>query len=737
MAIESEIDHIESFYQINSFINYFSNAAVNIKVYVDSSDVLTMLNGLDAMRGNAFQLNREEYDSEYTLIYSLIYGNWLGSVHLLIPHQEELLHNLKHAPSLQSLDDLIEEFQSIVIEETMGMKLLDLENESIETTLQKLAPIAADLYKANYLLCELNWRERFRKLIHEKRLLFDKNKDDLVEIVNSDLFKKIHHGFKKKRQNNNSKRNLSDAMALCILQKRVQSFKDGLTKELPVFFGNFFDEIIENTGTSEYFTVMLSESGAGKEQIKPFKIIIGNQFIKYYALNRNLRTIEFSLKDIHANNLLSEYKELSAGISKDTGKILGEYSQSIVKFTESRFLQVCWVNSTEDTAELISRLVNVKKLRTKEYQEKLNEDVNVLMSSLNNSTVDWSIFKDIFDSISTSNKQINEIFNNNLNNLHARGHFDVMSELSLIRFSIEEQYIKKTNDVINTLLFPGDQSKAFVIKNVADEVLSVLHEEKSKRSIIVPVLVLWVIEEYRLIDKIFNALNREYPHFSEGFVHAAAIAKIMNDTTDKPRITNILNEINGVEMWSFEINYRTAIAASYVYFHLWKKRYSRHFFATSKEPKLSPHDEVNKLLDQAIAYADLAIGWLEDADFEKSKDKYQRAKYYYILNCRIYYLTMGGENKRFFKLRDDVGLLQDCETNHPEIWEYRYYDTLALFHLRRGLIAKEIKNQSAFELNIEQAKVEIQKGLELVINREDQNLFDRLKNQIFDQSFDL
>jgi hypothetical protein len=90
--------------------------------------------------------------------------------------------------------------------------------------------------------------------------------------------------------------------------------------------------------------------------------------------------------------------------------------------------------------------------------------------------------------------------------------------------------------------------------------MSVL-QRKQDESVVVSLLILWIIDQYQLIDRILTMLNGYYPHYSEAFIHASALAK-KRGKDESQRIRAILTNINdGVNpKWKFDNNYKTAIA---------------------------------------------------------------------------------------------------------------------------------------------------------------------------------
>jgi hypothetical protein len=128
--------------------------------------------------------------------------------------------------------------------------------------------------------------------------------------------------------------------------------------------------------------------------------------------------------------------------------------------------------------------------------------------------------------------------------------------------------------------------------------------------------------------------------------------------------------------------------------------------------------------------ADKAIEILTSDPQDDSQDKYKKAKYYYILNNRIYFITMGADDERFFKINRDVSKLEALEHGHPELWEYRFHDTLALYYTRRATVARTKDNRQKFDSYIEDAKDQINKGIDTVYSVEDLRDFKVLQKKI-------
>lgn len=734
----TNLEKIEKFISYNSFITFTEKAKVDLKIYIDSSDIIYMLLGIKNMISTNRDIDMNLYRDGSTLIYSLIYGGWLNKISLTIPYQEELYKQLDRGyifKSSANKENAIEFWNHV--DHTIGLKEEDFDKPlTFEEYTEKLRPKADELYKANYLLRELSWQRRLKHLLSKDILEFEQPTDDLISLAKSTVFIELYKAYTFLRPDKHSKNNITDALVLTLVHHRLESYREGKILSLPVLYDRegMFQRAIRTAGLGEKFICRFGDSS--------FNIVTSEEFLEYLALNRNKEKISDLLEKGEFQDL-SEYREMFDSIFNKNGsgsQFAREYEQRISSFVESKFLQVCWVNSKEQVHEFIAALINFKdeNLRSEESSETLNHEINGILNQLKESVDKYSIFNESYAKISMAQNTVKRVFTSNLKKYRDRKHsFNVATDLSLTRFSMHRDVWEQVQAICNELLFSEKhEANPTLITAIVQNVIDAL-QNTNRDKLIISLMVFWILEEYGLIIRILDRLNGNYRHYSEAFLHAASIAKEGKTKDDRLKILDILKRINAInDETNFGKNYKTAIAASYIYFQTWSKMYDKSFLSSFEEPVQSENEDIHYLFRKAMDWAKSALKWLNEKDRYLDGEKtYRKEKYYYILNNLIYYVTMGDNDNEFVGLNKRISQLESLEHSNPWFWQYRYHDTLALVYLRKAVMANQLSNKRDFDLFHEEALKRIRLAREWVISIEDQKSYEFLEMHINMTSF--
>ncbi len=735
-------EKIEEFIHYNTAILYLDKKNIDHQLYIDCSDVITMLLGLKSIISHNKDLNRSAYESETTIVYSLLYGGWLNKASLMLPHQEELSNKLQQDFLFTTAeDDDIDEFWTYV-EQSIGLKQQDmLDSVPLENIINRLKPKSHELYKANYLLRETSWKRRLSYMVKQPVIEFEETDASIFELVKTPIFKTIYERFAFKRPSRHSKNNFSDSLSLCIIHKKLQEFHAAPTiKELPLFFSdnNTFSHVIHDVGLTAEFTCQIDHIS--------FPVICDGTFLKYMALfNNKIKIREFLNKE--DKNTFQDYEELCSKIfnpQKRESTLADDYKNLIEKFIHSRFMQVCWINNDKEQVHgLIANLMhsNGRSIQSKEGKETIKEDVDDLIEKLKMKVNKYSIFRDAFQEILQAQEKRAKLLTSNLNKYRDRQPypFDIIIDYSLTRFSIEPIICNDVRRLASQLLFIDnkEQNHALVI-TIADYLIAGI-EKTDTRKLMTAMLILWILEDYKLMIRIFKTFDGRYTHYSQAFLHAAALIKTSTHKGQRRKTIQILEDIQDSALqFNFKSNYKTAIAASYICFSLWVRFSEQNFFRKRQEPDYTREDDMSvRLFEEALVNADNAISWLEhNQRYTEDGKTHRTAKYYYIINNYIYYITMGGDNQAFAKLNREVNILENAELHHKRYWQNRFYDTLAVYHFRKACIALESNKVNRFEHHKKLAQQRIDQALEEVISTEDQQQYEYLRNKIVELSFE-
>lgn len=719
-----------------AFLYYLQQKKITTQLFIDSRDVIKMLFGLREVLNYGGGLNKAKYDSVAVSVHSLIYGKWLGQFKLLTPHQDELYFNLTN-DTIFPRQGNIEHKESFwkSVDAIIGLNEKDFEKKlPLDEYLKKLEPKSQELYKANYFLRETDWRRRLKHMHDNGIIGYDPEDYDYKEFIGTPLFKKIFKAFESIRDRH-TKKNVADTLVLCCMHKKLVEYKSSKNKgKLPIFYDEhgLFLSVLDKSGMIKEFSIKFPDNSF------EFCIICQEYFLQLNALILNRKKIKNMLDDKAYADFL-DFQKNSIQIIENYGlgaRFERESTQVIKKFISSRFLQVCWVTNKEETiAKVIEMLIGAKKqnLRSRESSQLLENFTAENIDKIKQNIRKFLLFKETFVAISQAKTSIRSQFTNNLYQYQNQDiDLDVFNLLSLTRFSFYTEICKDIQKYSIALLIEDNKNNEDII---ITEIIGFVEEGVEKNDhekLGVALAILWILSEFKLIIRILSLLNHNYKHYSEAFLHAASIVKLPGNKVDIREVRKILSIVNNwAPKYAFYNNYKTAIAASYVYYYMWERNTVKNFFTTLEIPSkiVKNKNEADSYFLEAIDLATFAIKKLETNNFyNNAKKPYRKSKYYYILNNYIYYVTIGSDNKPFSQLKDKVDVLASIE--ETEYWQYRYSDTLALYNLRLARMHLQKRQQSQFDLYIDEAVRYNKSALKGVLSNDDRKHYERLTIKI-------
>jgi hypothetical protein len=212
------------------------------EIFVDSSDFVHMILGINNYYKILDEFQTDLFHKKMTMLHSLIYKEYLGSVKLLNPHMFEFLDlnistdaNISKLIKIISREDLAYVLKLNLLEQTevFNKMLADVMSYS------DIQEMAETIFKLTYLINKDLPKQRFMHLIERKIFSFDTDSDfDVPKLTNSLLFKKLYAGLNKLRDNK-SINNFRDALALCQLQEKlthVNNLDGSCIKTIPLFY---------------------------------------------------------------------------------------------------------------------------------------------------------------------------------------------------------------------------------------------------------------------------------------------------------------------------------------------------------------------------------------------------------------------------------------------------------------------------------------------------------------------
>ncbi len=729
-TMKSKISEFNDTYRFQYHIN---KKNIPIQLFIDSRDILHMILGIKALTDNS-SFNEQELASEEILIRGLIFNKWLNNFQVLLPHEDEILYNINRYKSTITAVSTCEEdelwyYMNIIT----GIKFEELLNKTPTKVYHALKAKnnAQRLYVAKFLLDTLNWKDRLLYL-YKNVYTSDNETYKYDSFINSDLFITLmQKGFLKLRPNS-KEANIVDSLVLCTIKKKLENYRfDNTSNKLPVFYDStgLFRQIISLTKLKEEFSFKYDDKNS-------ISVIQGNDFFLLQAI---LREIEKSCPLISKSNR-DDFEKLNFLIQKLNIKIEAlqkmdiTYLKELKEFIRTKFIKVFWINEKYESTVFIKKLKD--KLNKKEVIKKVDDDLLSITSDIKNRVSQYSFFRNIFSSLFYSYKFIQEIFTENISNYYNTGDkLDIFKDYGLTRFSI---YSKDCNElqVLIDDMFSNKSQKGIVYSAQLSKIGQYLSlgytdpENVDQADLIIGIALLWILGKSDLIIEILTKLDYKYSYYCLAFFHAASLIKIKDGPENIDEIEKILNTVNSSHSskYSFDNNYKTAIAASYIYYHMWEKNSETNFrknLAIS-DIKYEPIKE-DRFIVAAIKYAQIAITYLEKDQKFKMKE-YRKNKYYYIINNYVYYITMGGGNEEFDSLEKYICELEELYTNYPQNWQYRFDDTLSLYYLRLALSVNNNKKLSREYLKLSSKYSE--KAKKMVLTIEDKKIIEQTSHKI-------
>lgn len=726
---------ITEFNDIYRFQNYINKIGTPIQLYLDSRDILHMILGIKALTTHNLFDSKELY-SEEILIRGLIFNKWLGSFEVLLPHEDEILYNINRFKS--TIDDVNEEEAGEIwynVTQITGIKFEDLlDKKPIDVyNILKSKNNAQQVYVAKYLLEKPNWKERIQYL-YNNVYSSDPEIPDFNTCLHTKLFNTLmDKGFFKQRPHS-KEANIVDSLVLCSIKNKLEKYKNNqINNKLPVFYDStgLFRKVIKIAKLEEEFYYKYD----GQNFIS---VLQGNDFFLLLSVLKELDKSD----PIISNESISDYNNLKQVIQKinikieELQKIDKIHIEELKQFINTKFIKVFWINEQSDSIEFIENLV--KQLKKKEVVEKVNNDLEVLIKDIKERVAQYSIFRELFSSLYFSYHNIKSIFTEHIENYDKiDSKLDIFKDYGLTRFSINStKNCRELQDLIDDIFTHKENDKNLYTVQLfkIGKSLSQSYSDANnvdQDNLIIGIALLWILGKANLIVEILLKVVYSPTNYCLAFFHAASLLKTKDCPENIEDIEKILNKVNNSNpKYCFKNNYKTAIAASYIYYHIWEKNCVSNF---RKDLDINNFQidlqNENNYFTLACDYALVAINFLRKDQKFKEKE-YRKTKYYYIINNYIYYITMGGSKTKFDNLINYINEIKEIYTNYPQYWQYRFDDTLSLYYLR---LAVTLENNVA--LAKEYLKTALNwsnKAEKLVLLLEDKKIIEQTRMKIIE-----
>ena len=234
--------------------NLLEDQGDELEFYWDARDVEAAVLGFNSFYDSSGAFDHARFDDGRALIGCLAGSGWFGPIRLLPPHQAEFLNHLRSGFRLA--DDTITDTHIGKLLLDCGFSryfpalgpLTELSSDSILSIIQLQADEAPTLFKIVYCATG-SWKQRLSLWVRESRLQVDTESFDYAAVVNSPRCRSLRNRFDYYRPHLLIN-NLADAVAICLLADKLQSYQSGLSRTIPRFFasGWLYKTVIEEAG---------------------------------------------------------------------------------------------------------------------------------------------------------------------------------------------------------------------------------------------------------------------------------------------------------------------------------------------------------------------------------------------------------------------------------------------------------------------------------------------------------
>jgi hypothetical protein len=705
------------------------------ELYFDTADLRAAILGLhDFYRPDSDEFNRNKFNKPERLVHCLAVSNWLGSIHLLPPHQKEFLTLLKI------------EFGVTIERDPVGVAKRFLHHAGFADAHERISPIselsqaeikklvtrqagsAHDFFKA--VQCIVPWHKRLPTMLHNGTLHINPQKVDYENVISNSAFQQLLDAFNLERPSKQVQ-NLADVIAIVLLNNKILLYRKGESNVIPRLFVSapIFRKIIGQKEFAGFLTYSKTPEGRDisvfrDEDYFVFRATFRSDLrttsndgearqdveTRLRALREEVATILKARSDIEIGNVSEEESgELfNQALVNDEEEIrvLGKpLSHAIEELRRFSFLENVWLRSRapEDLDSAVRQLIQsaqeVKIKRTKTFKSGLDKALGDVKQTLEKNVQEVEWVMTLWDGLEQrAGALLDDVPRSRSKTL------DYFRDLALLRYSFPSKTHERIEIVLKELLEKGSAEK-YARRFVITACLRGARDPRGEaENLIVAVAALRVAKMDRQVIELLEKMDHKQLHFSLKIVYAESMFSVLQQpqlTQPKSdpqklrhRISTLMSELESASRKTRRDQSRAdiLIGLAYLNFRLWRYRGGEALWRKSPKSNIDVNRSLQKIIDTAIAYAKRAYADLKDKD--------EKVKKVYALNIYVYYLVEGGTKDREEEIIEAVRELGSFK-DQSEVWMYRFDDTLARHYFRRA-VSKEV--EAAWQQSLETAK---------------------------------
>lgn len=680
---------------------------IAVELYFDTADVRNAVLGMHAFYtpGHGFQLQDFFLQKDKTLMHALLSSGWIGTFRMLPPHQAEFLNLLNLDFGVGVERDPKGRAHEFFLE-LRSSGALSGENvspdEDLLSYVRDHAGSAMNLFKAVQCI-RGTWQTRLVRWHEGELLRLDAARVDYAPLLRSPTF----HALKKAFENSRPGRsvvNVADAFAVCLLIDALRKFEKGESRGVPRFMvpTKLFREAIRDANLEAQLEYK-SRKGTMISALRSPDYFVFKAFFRppsevlsaagersYFSESVDLEKLREDVYEIlQAQQPLTEDAVNQIDV---VGKPLGEV---IAAFRMASFLDNVWLpfSAKADVQNALSEL-GAEQLGHPELKQKVEKAIRATKNALEKNVQEYKRVSSLWTKLEKASERLRIRVRKD-----TEKSIDVFRDFALLRFGFPKSAHRRVEEVLEAFL-SAEEKEETEARSLAIAAYYIGRDTPAEElsSLVLAAAVLWTA---RLDRELIDLLGRlkVFPHYSLQVVYVAALFR-SGGQIDKGRAILRHLEEQLARMRNAQDRASLSVAIAYLHFHLWMRLGFTPFWRSQAKTRAVPAAEGQVLTDKAINYAKQALELL-------SSDE-DRLKMVYALNQYLYYMIEGGEDG----LKDEMNRVArelPVYKADPELWQYRFDDTLARYFHRLALSARDEQEWSDL---MKEAKIHVELATE-------------------------
>lgn len=650
----------------------------------------------------------DKFNSDITLVCSLVSGGFVGPFRLLPPHQNEFLDKIKTRFGGVTYERWRDEARAFVTDTRLDLNpdefLSRLQTSSNDELIERFTE-HTDMTKRglNVSHCLLPWDRRLTAWQRKRLLVTDAVKQDYEAIFSSPTFETLKSALDSRRTFKIN--NFIDATALTILMDETRAFKDGGQKRVPRFF--------MPDSKYDYLRSALKETGLISELTytsilgRPSTVLRNEEYFFYRAFFRRRQdegggggaSTEWGDRIKELYDKASEILETSTSVVHVDfdDKPLQEFLDEMENYS---FLKNVWIEfiNSGDLKEILGDLEDIR-LKFEEARQgyenmsfagrvqaallKTRQDIFDNLDEVKQASVIWdkidSKVTTLRKKLDGSNWDEDALFRNR----------------KLFRYGFPDKYHAEIKKYLSDLLSLESEAEPSqrTISRVVGHYLKVSAPGGGvdQRSLTLVTAAFCALEMKDRLRTLLSDLRRKKVvlHYSLLIALAGALLDL-NDSERGERLIDELMKMYYAEDTPPADRCNLAIGLTYLHYYAWlarkravERRVARHA-ESQKEGKEG--EEVRRFINNSIVFAERATSLVG------GKELAQRV---YVYNQHLFCLVESENPENNRKMREAAAKLREY-MNQPDVWSYMYYDTLAHYFRWRALEQSDKARREAF-----------------------------------------